>query len=60
MSSEDFRGANDKRTKDLLVNYALKKRGAPSMPVDCDRLNKYIEDNKFVVAYFGDETDSLF
>jgi protein disulfide-isomerase A1 len=48
------------RTKDAIVSWVLKKSGPPSTAVDCDGLDKKIADNKFVMAYFGDEDSDLF
>jgi len=53
----DYEGG---RTKDAIVNYVVKKSGPPSTAVDCDGLKKFIEDNKFVVAFFGAETEALY
>lgn len=60
-----FKGGNPSdyeggRTKDSIVNYVVKKSGPPSTAVDCDGLKKFIADNKFVVAFFGAETDALY
>jgi len=46
--------------KDAIVSYVVKKSGPPSNSVDCDGLKKLTADNKFVVAFFGADTDSLF
>lgn len=53
----DYEGG---RTKDTIVNYVVKKSGPPSNAVDCDGLKKLVADNKFVVSYFGDETDKMY
>jgi protein disulfide-isomerase A1 len=60
-----FKGGNPSdyeggRTKDAIVNYVVKKSGPPSTAVDCDGLKKFVADNKFVVAFFGAETDALY
>jgi len=38
----------------------LKKSGPPSQHVTCDALKKTVEDNKFVLAFFGDKADKLY
>lgn len=53
----DYEGG---RTKDAIINYVVKKSGPPSNTVDCDGLKKLTADNKFVVAYFGVETDAMY
>jgi len=53
----DYEGG---RTKDAIVNYIVKKSGPPSNSVDCDGLKTLTADNKFVIAYFGDETTPMY
>ena len=48
------------RTKDAFIEWVLKKSGPVSMGVTWDGLTKKIADNKFVLAFFGDENDTLF
>jgi hypothetical protein len=48
------------RTKDTIVSWILKKSGPPSAAVSCAGLADKLNDSKFVVAFFGDETDPLF
>jgi protein disulfide-isomerase A1 len=48
------------RTKDTIVSWVLKKSGPPSAAVTCAALGEKIADSKFVVAYFGEESDSLY
>lgn len=48
------------RTKDTIVSWILKKSGPASTAVDCDALKKKVDDSKFVLAYFGEESDALF
>jgi protein disulfide-isomerase A1 len=48
------------RSKDTIVSWVLKKTGPPSSLVTCEILEKKINDHKFVLAYFGEETDSLY
>lgn len=38
----------------------MKKTGPPSVKVTCEELAKQAEDSKFVISYFGEETDSLY
>ena len=42
------------------MSWVLKKTGPPSALVHCDILEKKVRDHKFVLAYFGPETDSLY
>lgn len=37
----------------------MKKTGPPSVEVTCDALKTHVEDNKFVMAYFGEASDAL-
>jgi len=48
------------RTKDTIVAWVTKKSGPPSLATDCAGLSKAVEDNKFVIAYFGKEDSALF
>jgi len=48
------------RTKDLIVSWVNKKSGPPSSKVTCDELKTKIADNKFVLAFFGDEGHDLY
>jgi len=48
------------RTADTIVSWITKKSGPPSLATDCDGLTKAVEDNKFVIAYFGKEDSALF
>lgn len=48
------------RTKDTIISWVTKKSGPPSLAVDCDGIAKAVEDNKFVIAYFGKSDDALF
>jgi len=49
------------RTKDTIVQWALKKSGPPSATVCCcDTLKEKAADAKFVLAYFGSEDTALF
>lgn len=48
------------RTKDTIVSWVLKKSGPPSASVSCAGLNDKLADAKFVVAFFGDESDALY
>ena len=50
------------RTKDTIVSWVMKKSGPPSKGVVCDELKSMAgdESNKFVLAYFGSETDALY
>lgn len=38
----------------------MKKSGPRYTSVSCDELKKKVTDNKFVLAYFGNETNGLF
>jgi hypothetical protein len=38
----------------------LKKSGPPSTVVTCAALKEKIEGNKFVISYFGDESNALY
>jgi len=42
------------------VSWVLKKTGPPSAGVHCDILEKKVGQHKFVLAYFGQETESLY
>jgi len=60
-----FKGGNPSdyeggRTKDTIVAYVVKKSGPPSTAADCDALKKLVADNKFVIGFFGAETDALY
>jgi len=48
------------RTSDTIVSWILKKSGPPSAQVTCATLKEKVTDNKFVIAYFGAESDDLF
>lgn len=48
------------RTKDTIVAWVTKKSGPPSQSTDCDGLAKAVEDNKFVIAYFGKDDSALY
>jgi len=50
------------RTKDTIVNWVVKKSGPPSTTVTCDALDEKVNDDsvKFIVAFFGSETSTLF
>ena len=48
------------RTKDSIVNWVLKKSGPPSTEVTCDQLKAKIDENKFLLSYFGEETDAMY
>jgi len=48
------------RTKDTIVSWVTKKSGPPSQSTDCDGLAKAVEDNKFVIAYFGKSEGALY
>uniref|UniRef100_A0A7S3CQC5 Protein disulfide-isomerase n=1 Tax=Strombidium rassoulzadegani TaxID=1082188 RepID=A0A7S3CQC5_9SPIT len=48
------------RTKDTIVNWVLKKSGPPSIELTCEALKSKVEEDKFVLAYFGEESDALF
>jgi protein disulfide-isomerase A1 len=48
------------RTKDTIVSWVLKKSGPPSASVSCAGLTDKLNDAKFVVAFFGDESDPLY
>ena len=48
------------RTEPEIVSWILKKTGPPSTEVTCDELKKKVEDNKLVVAYFGEKDDKKF
>lgn len=37
----------------------MKKTGPPSIEVTCDALKAQVEENKFVMAFFGQESDAL-
>jgi len=48
------------RTTDTIVSWILKKSGPPSTQVTCAALKEKVEANKFVIAYFGAESESLY
>lgn len=48
------------RTSDTIVSWILKKSGPPSAQVTCASLKEKVEGSKFVIAYFGAESESLF
>lgn len=48
------------RTTDTIVAWVSKKSGPPSLATDCDGLTKAVEDNKFVIAYFGKDDSALY
>ena len=48
------------RSKDTIVQWVMKKSGPPSAEVTCDALKAKVEENKFVVAYFGDVANALY
>jgi len=48
------------RTSDTIVSWVLKKSGPPSAQVTCATLKEKVEANKFVIAYFGAESEALY
>jgi protein disulfide-isomerase A1 len=48
------------RTADTIVSWVTKKSGPASIAVDCDGLAKSVEDNKFVIAYFGKSEGAMY
>merc|ERR1711990_801850 len=48
------------RTSDTIVSWILKKSGPPSAQVTCAALKEKMEANKFVIAYFGSESEGLY
>ena len=48
------------RTSDTIVSWVLKKSGPPSAQVTCAALKEKVEAQKFVIAYFGAESDALY
>merc|ERR1712086_11120 len=48
------------RTSDTIVSWILKKSGPPSTQVTCATLKEKVEANKFVIAYFGAESEALY
>lgn len=48
------------RTKETIVSWVLKKSGPPSTKVTCDALKEKAADSKFMLAYFGAESEELF
>ena len=48
------------RTSDTIVSWVLKKSGPPSTQVTCAALAEKLEANKFVIAFFGSESDALY
>lgn len=53
----DYGGGRD---KDTIVRWIKKRTGPPSRAVTCDELATTVEDNKFAMAYFGEETESFY
>jgi len=48
------------RTKDTIVSWIQKKTGPPSAVVTCDEIAKKSEENKFVMVFFGKDSDKLY
>ena len=48
------------RTTDTIISWVTKKSGPASLAVDCDGLAKSVEDNKFVIAYFGKSEGAMY
>jgi len=48
------------RTTDAIVQWIIKKSGPPSTSADCETIKKKVAESKFVMAYFGAESDALF
>jgi protein disulfide-isomerase A1 len=48
------------RTKDTIVSWMLKKSGPPSALVTCDALKEKVAESKFVLAFFGEESEALY
>lgn len=48
------------RTKDTIISWVTKKSGPASLLVDCAGLAKAVEDNKFVIAYFGKSEGAMY
>ena len=48
------------RTSDTIVSWVLKKSGPPSAQVTCAALKEKIAASKFVIAYFGAESEALY
>jgi protein disulfide-isomerase A1 len=48
------------RTTDAIVSWVLKKSGPPSTNADCETITKKVAESKFVMAYFGAESDPMF
>jgi len=48
------------RTKDAIIQWVNKKSGPPSTLADCETIKKKVADNKFMIGYFGSETEALF
>lgn len=48
------------RTADTITSWILKKSGPASVEVTCDQLKEKIEGNKFVLAFFGEESEALY
>lgn len=51
---------NGGRTKDAIVEWILKKSGPPSTEVTCALLKEKAGTAKFMIAYFGAETEALY
>lgn len=45
---------NGGRKEDDIVSWVVKRTGPPSNKVECEELEKKVEENKFSVAFFGD------
>ena len=52
-----FQGA---RTKDGIISWLKKKTGAASSKIECDELEKLSKSANYMVAYFGEESSSLY
>lgn len=48
------------RTEPDISNWIIKKSGPPSVEADCAKINKAKDDNKLVVAYFGEAAGEAF
>ena len=51
---------NGGRTKDAIVEWVLKKSGPPSTEVTCAVLKEKAGSAKFLMAYFGADTEALY
>lgn len=51
---------NGGRTKDTIVEWVLKKSGPPSTEVTCALLKEKAGTAKFMIAYFGAESEALY